>query len=84
MLLKLFALACWIDVVTASSESRLFAYRIELDEQEDDDDEARNKKTRQLLPRCHYRDKILSMERAAKKNWSEYTTDELKSEKLIK
>ena len=46
MLLKLFALACWIDVVTASSESRLFAYRIELDEQEEDDDEARNKKTK--------------------------------------
>ena len=31
-----------------------------------------------------YCDKILSMERAAKKSWSEYTTDELKSEKLIK
>ena len=30
--------------MTASSESRLFAYRIELDEQEEDDDEARNKK----------------------------------------
>ena len=29
-------------------------------------------------------DKILSIERAATKSWSEYTTDELKSEKLIK
>ena len=31
-----------------------------------------------------YCDKILSIERAALKNWSEYTTDELKLEKLIK
>ena len=31
-----------------------------------------------------YRYKILSIERAAPKGWSEYTTDELKSEKLIK
>ena len=31
-----------------------------------------------------YRDKIWSIERAAPKSWSEYTTDELKSEKLIK
>ena len=31
-----------------------------------------------------YRDKILSIERAEMKSWSEYTIDELKSEKLIK
>ena len=31
-----------------------------------------------------YCDKILSKERAAPKSWSEYTTKELKSEKLIK
>ena len=32
----------------------------------------------------YYRDKILSIEQAAMKSWSEYTTDELKLEKLIK
>ena len=31
-----------------------------------------------------YRDKILSIEQAATKSWLEYTTEELKSEKLIK
>ena len=31
-----------------------------------------------------HRDKILSIERAAAKSWSEYATIELKSEKLIK
>ena len=31
-----------------------------------------------------YCDKILSMERAAPKSWSEYTTDELKSEKILR
>ena len=33
---------------------------------------------------AQYCDKILSMERAAPKSWSEFTTDKLKSEKLIK
>ena len=31
-----------------------------------------------------YRDTILNIERAAPKSWLEYTTDEPKSEKLIK
>ena len=31
-----------------------------------------------------YRDKISSIERAAPKSWSEYTTEDLKLEKLIK
>ena len=31
-----------------------------------------------------YHDKILSIEQAATKGWLEYTTDELKSENLIK
>ena len=34
--------------------------------------------------REEYCDKILSIERAAPKSWLEYTTNELKSEKLIK
>ena len=33
---------------------------------------------------ANYRAKILSIEWAAPKSWSEYTTDEQKSEKLIK
>ena len=35
-------------------------------------------------PNQDYHDKILSIERAATKSWSEYATDELKSEKLLK
>ena len=31
-----------------------------------------------------YSDKILSIEQGAMKSWLEYTTDELKSKKLIK
>ena len=32
----------------------------------------------------HYRDNILCVCQAALKSWSEYTTDEIKLEKLIK
>ena len=36
-----------------------------------------------IIHECCDCDKILSIEQAATKSWSEYTTDELKSEKLI-
>ena len=39
MLLKLFALACWIEFVTASRESKLLAYRIDVDEDDEDDED---------------------------------------------
>jgi hypothetical protein len=39
VLLKLFALACWIEFVTASRESKLLAYRIDVDDEDDDDDD---------------------------------------------
>ncbi len=39
MLLKLFALACWIEFVTASRESKLLAYRIDVDEDDEDEED---------------------------------------------
>ncbi len=39
MLLKLFALACWIEFVTASRESKLLAYRIDVDDEDEDEDD---------------------------------------------
>ena len=40
--------------------------------------------TMMMSGHSYYHDKILSIERAAMKSWSEYTTEELKLEKLIK
>ena len=39
MLLKLFALACWIEFVTASRESKLLAYRIDVDEDDEEEED---------------------------------------------